>query len=106
MELIKKLPTTLKGKAEVLKSGKSLRLFQKMSKTRFNEILDRFMETFVAPRMAAIEGGEVAEVCSIICTRQSLICTFETRSFPGGLPEGRNHEGGDARGPQHHQPTL
>ena len=34
----------------------------KMFKPRFNEILDRFMETFVAPRMAAIEGGEVAEV--------------------------------------------
>ena len=30
--------------------------------TRFNEILDRFMETFVAPRMAAVEGGEAAEV--------------------------------------------
>jgi len=29
---------------------------------RFNEILDRFVETFVAPRMAAVEGGEVAEV--------------------------------------------
>ena len=27
---------------------------------RFNEILDRFMETFVAPRMAAVEGDEVA----------------------------------------------
>jgi len=32
------------------------------ARQRFNEILDRFMETFVAPRMAAIEGGEVAEV--------------------------------------------
>ena len=29
---------------------------------RFNEILDRFMETFVAPRMAAVEGDKVAEV--------------------------------------------
>jgi len=32
------------------------------ARQRFNEILDRFVETFVAPRMAAIEGGEVAEV--------------------------------------------
>ena len=38
------------------------KLCKQMFKTRFNEILDRFMETFVAPRMAAIEGGEVAEV--------------------------------------------
>ena len=35
---------------------------------RFNEILDRFMETFVAPRMAAVEGGEVAEVSKQIYT--------------------------------------
>ena len=62
VELIAQLSATFKGKAEVPKSGKSLRLWLKMFKTRFNEILDRFMETFVAPRMAAIEGGEVAEV--------------------------------------------
>merc|ERR1719210_148476 len=32
------------------------------ARQRFNEILDRFMETFVAPRMAAVEGDEVAEI--------------------------------------------
>ena len=31
------------------------------AKNRFNEILDRFMETFVAPRMVVVEG-EVVEV--------------------------------------------
>ena len=36
--------------------------------TRFNEILDRFMKTFVAPRMAAVEGDEVAEVSKQIET--------------------------------------
>ena len=91
-------------------------------KTRFNEILDRFVETFVAPRMAAIEGGEVAEVTSIIvsivnnCTNLMLcflmplfIKCFKSAimyTFTGCLPKGCDHEGGDARGPQHHKPTL
>ena len=65
VELIAQLSATIKSKAEVLESDKSFRLCPNMFKTRFNEILDRFMETFVAPRMAAIEEGEVAEVRSI-----------------------------------------
>jgi len=32
------------------------------ARQRFNEILDRFMETFVAPKMAAVEGDEVADI--------------------------------------------
>ena len=49
--------------------------------TRFNEILDRFMETFVAPRMAAVEGDEVAEVSKqIYTTSQATIVRFILRS--------------------------
>ena len=49
--------------------------------TRFNEILDRFMETFVAPRMAAVEGDEVAEVSKQIYTSyQAAIVSIILRS--------------------------
>ena len=49
--------------------------------TRFNEILDRFMETFVAPRMAAVQGGEVAEVSKQIYTSyQAAIVSIILRS--------------------------
>ena len=48
---------------------------------RFNEILDRFMETFVAPRMAAVEGDEVAEVSKQIYTsNQAAIVSIILRS--------------------------
>ena len=45
-----------------------------MFKIRFNEILDRFVETFVAPRMAEIEGGKVAEVTII---KVSLLSIYD-----------------------------
>ena len=64
MELLAQLSATIKGKAKVLKFLEYCVCLE-MLKTRFNEILDRFVETFVAPRMAATEGGEVAEVTSI-----------------------------------------
>ena len=48
---------------------------------RFNEILDRFMETFVAPRMAAVEEGDVAEVNKQIYTSyQAAIISIIFRS--------------------------
>ena len=73
------------------------------------------MENFVAPRMAAIEGGEVAEVKSskvsifVFCYLQEVKyfqVIFKKLKFSGGLPEGCNHEGGDARWSKHHQLTL
>ena len=73
------------------------------------------MENFVAPRMADIEGGEVAEVKRIkvsifvFCNLQEVKyfqVIFKKLTFSGGLPKGCNHEGGDARWPQHHQLTL
>ena len=70
--------------------------------TRFNEILDRFMETFVAPRMAAAEGDEVAEVSNrYIPAKNQLLVSFLDR-----LPERRNHEGSDAGGSKHDQLAL
>ena len=65
--------------------------------------------------MAEIEGGEVAEVKRIkvsifvFCNLQEVKyfqVIFKKVKFSGGLPEGCNHEGGDARWPQHHQLTL
>ena len=69
------------------------------------------MENFVAPRMAEIEGGEVAEVKRIkvsifvFCNLQEVKyfqVIFKKVKFSGGLPEGCNHEGGDARWSKHH----